>query len=258
MVKGFTEVKLMHAKSEDELEKMAGKLSYGGVAYNNCSQLLHEFYELLYRKNNVVHDNKIFVELDPKFAQPDIDPETKKEVLTFSGAPYLEDEAIDGRIIFKVKESEDRKSLLRHRKSYITAWRILKDKLSTKDKGYECWYDLSMCGAYKESFGRRTGNHTCPVKWFYEQHFNFQRPFFPQACVVDRALNREPIQKWELEVFHELPIIMSPTTPQCASFAPSFKDSKDVERFAFDIQNYEYLIKLGTSNQKEDITLYGF
>lgn len=254
----FTEVKLMYAKSDDELKRSFGKLSYGGVAYNNCSQLLNEFYELLYRKNNVSHGNKIFVQLDPKFTQTDIDPETKEEVLTFSGASPIENESTDGRIIFKVKESEDRNSLLRHRKPYITVLRMLKDKFSLKDKGHECWYNLSMCDEYKESFERRTGKHTCPVKWFYEHHFNFSRPFYPQACVVDRALNGEPIQKWELETFHTLPIVMSPTTPHCASFTPNFRDANDSKRFAFDMKNYEYLIELENLNQKEDIVLYGF
>lgn len=245
------------SRSDDELEKSFGKRTYGGVAYNNCSQLLYDFYEMLYAKKNVRHGNKLFVNVDPVSCQTTLDPETLEETLTFSGA-FHEEKKSSGEVIFKVAESEDRKLFLRHRKPYVTAIRMAKDKISRKDKGYECWYDLSMCDGYKESFKRRTGNATCPVKWFYEHHFNFSRPSHPEACVVDRALNGRPIEKWELESFHNLPVIMSPTSGHCSSFTPMLMDTGDMREFAFQRQNFEYLIMLDSLNQKKPIVLYGF
>lgn len=259
------EIKPVWIKSDEDLKESFGKRNYGGVGYNNCSELLSEFYEMLYLKKDTYHGNVIFVEVDSRIVQTTIDPETEKKILTFSDAFHedsleTENHIPEGEILFKVRNSEARKKILKlHKKRYVGFMRFLKDTILQKDHGYECFFGLSMCEDYKESFRRRTGNNTCPVKWFYEQHFRFQRPYHPDACIVDRALNGEPMQEWELRTFYELPIIMSPTRPRCSSYMPDMeKIAEDPKDFAFLTQNCEYAIMLSNRNLHRDVILHAF
>ena len=173
--------------------------------------------------------------MNPDFTTKTVDPESEEKILTFSGAPANNE--VDGTIIFGVERE---------------------DEFSKKTSRYEEWYNLSMCEAYKEAFHRKTGQQTCPVKWFYEQHFNFSRPFHPDACIVDRALNNRPIQKWEIEPMNKLPLAVCPTRPMCGR-APYFRDEVDVKLFVgLQKENIEYLIKADFDNMKDDIVLHGF